>query len=174
MPRRYHPVSPGRFSASRKPASFEELKTAYLHHLALRNLSTLTIGQNEQAIRFFAAFLEHERIRSVLDVNAGSLEQYKAELAAYRTRKGMSLRPGTLRARVFIIQGWFRWLAKKGFVPYDPVASVKAPRRAKHLPKGVMSVEEVKKIMSQPDIYQFPEPASSTTALQLRVIHERQ
>ena len=152
MPKRYYPAWSGKFVSRRKPPGFEELKSAYLQHLTLRNLSPLSIRQNEQAIRLFAAFLKEQRVATVLDVDAESLERYKVELMAYRTRKGTALIPGTVRARVFIIQSWFRWLCRKGFIPHDPIAGVKPPRRAKKLPKGVMTVEEIKQVMAQPDI----------------------
>lgn len=153
MPKRHYPAWSGKFVSRRKLPSFEELKTGYLQHLTLRNLSPLSIKQNEQALRLFAAFLREQGVATVLDVEAETLERYKVELAAYRTRKGTSLLPATVRARVFIIQGWFRWLCRKGFIPHDPVSGVKPPRRSKKLPKGVMTVEEIKKVLAQPDLH---------------------
>ena len=66
MPKRYYPAWSGKFVSRRKPPSFEELKSAYLQHLTLRNLSPLSIKQNEQAIRFFAAFLIEHGVATVL------------------------------------------------------------------------------------------------------------
>ena len=131
---------------------FEAYKVAYLQHLTLRNLSPLTIGQNEQAIRFFVNYLSANGILSVHRVSRETLEQYKAHLRAYKGRRGQLLRLGTIRSRLQIIQLWFHYLKRKGLIQGEPIADVKLPYAERTLPRGVMNFEEIKKIMAQPDL----------------------
>ena len=135
-----------------KVPDFETLKTAYLHHLTLRNLSPLTINQNEQAIRLFIGFLQANGIRSILQVSADTMERYKADMTAYRTKKGLPLCLNTLRARLFIVLGWLKFLRKKGIVTGEPVFDVQPPPMVKRLPRGVLTTDEIKRIMAQPDL----------------------
>lgn len=132
-------------------AGFEAQKDAYLRHLTLRNLTDLTRRQNEQAIRLFTAWLQEQSIFSVHRVTRQTVEQYKAALMAQRTRRGAALSFNTVRSRLFIIQGWFAWLRKKGWIGLDPARDVQAPPRVKRLPRGVMTEEEIKAVMSKPD-----------------------
>lgn len=131
---------------------FESHKKAFLEHLMLKNMKTLTIRQNDLALRVFIGWLDNKRITAVQQVDQNVFEEYKAWLSEYRSRKGELLGAGTVRERIFTPQRWFAWLKKKGVLAYDPIAFVKPPRRKKLLPKGVMRPDEIRKVMEQPDL----------------------
>ncbi|MFA6253472.1 MAG: tyrosine-type recombinase/integrase [Patescibacteria group bacterium] len=132
--------------------NFETLRTIYVQHLQLRNFSALGIKQVEQYIRLFTAYLKGNDISSVHQVSADTFEQYKAYLSAYQSRKATPLSLNTIRARVFAVQRWFRFLRKRGILSFDTIAGVKAPPRVRLLPRGVMTPEEIRKVMAQPDL----------------------
>lgn len=67
-------------------------------------------------------------------------------------RRGAPLHFDTIRGRLFIVQRWFAYLKKKGRITSDPIADVEPPPRVKRLPRGVMSREEIAKVMAQPDL----------------------
>ncbi|MBI5594912.1 MAG: tyrosine-type recombinase/integrase [Elusimicrobia bacterium] len=123
-----------------------------MQHLTLRNLSTLSIRQSEQGIRFFVAWLEGKSIPNLHGVGRETFEQYKAELMASQNRRGMPLNFNTVRGRLFIVQRWFAYLKRKGFIITNPIENVKPPPRVKRLPRGVMSTQEIAKVMAQPDL----------------------
>lgn len=131
---------------------YESLKAAFVQHLRLKNLSPLGIRQQEQGIRFFIAWLEQNGVASVYQVGRDTLEQYKAYLMGYRTRKGTELSPNTIRARIFIPQRWFKFMRKRGVIPSDPISDVQAPRYVKNLPRGIMTQQEIRAVMAQPDL----------------------
>lgn len=145
-------LQPVPHTAAPATAGFEALKLAYLQHLTLRNLAVLSRRQNEQAIRLFVAWLEAQAVFSVQRVGRELVERYKAELMAYRTKKGTQLNFNTIRGRLFILQRWFAWLRKKGWVAADPAADIRVPPRVKRLPRGVMTVAEIRAVMDQPDL----------------------
>lgn len=126
-------------------------KEAYLRHQTLKNLTRLSIRQNEQAIRFFIAWLREQNIYAVHRVTRQTIEQYKAALMSQRSRRGGTLSFNTVRGRLFIIQLWFAWMRKKGWIGLDPARDVQAPPPVKHLPRGVMTEEEVRAVMAKPD-----------------------
>lgn len=152
MYRGFYPVpSAAKPSGRLKVPDFETAKTAYIHHLTLRNLSPLGISQVERDIRLFIGFLEDLGVRSIVQVDADVMERYKAHMTAYRTRKGMPLCLNTVRARLFTALRWLKFLRKKGVLLAEPV-DVQPPPRVKRLPRGVLTPDEVKAVMAQPDL----------------------
>ncbi|MEQ1918227.1 MAG: tyrosine-type recombinase/integrase [Elusimicrobiota bacterium] len=135
--------------------SLDALKTAWLQHMKLRNLSPLTVGQRRQELGLFLDFLQKAGVQSVHQINRETLERFKLEISGHKTRRGTTLTVGVVRARVFAVQGWFRFLKKRGVIKTDPLAGVEVPREAKILPRGVFSHEELRRIMAQPDLHSF-------------------
>lgn len=132
-------------------AGLEAQKDTYIRHQTLKNLRPLTRRQNEQAIRLFIAWLQEQNIFSVHRVTRQTVEQYKAALMAQRSRRGAALSFNTVRGRLFVIQGWFAWMRKKGWIGADPARDVQVPPRVKSLPRGIMTEDEVKVVMAKPD-----------------------
>lgn len=133
------------------PESLEVLKTRYLGHLQLRNLSPLTVRQENLALRLFIAFLEARGIFSVHAVGHPTIEAYKIAMMAQKTKYGVPLTAATVRGRLLSVQGWFRFLRKKGVLRRDPASEVQAPRCGRRLPAGVMSEAEVRAVLALPD-----------------------
>lgn len=133
-------------------AGFESLKQAFLEHLTLKNIRPLSVKQNNLALRVFIGWLNGKGIKDVEQVDRNLFESYKAWLTEYLNRKGEPLAVQTIRERILTPQRWFAWLKKKGVIIYDPIAGVKAPRYKKHLPRGVMRIDEIRKVMEQPDL----------------------
>lgn len=133
------------------PEGLDALRLRYLRHLQLKNLSPLTVKQEDQAIRFFHAYLRAEGIERVQDVVRDTVEAYKAHMQAARTRAGLPLASETVRGRLFIVQRWFLFLRRKGILLRDPAATVQAPRHQRRPLAGVMSQDEVLDVLKQPD-----------------------
>jgi len=132
--------------------AFEAQEAAYLQSAKLRNLLPLTIRQLDLAMRLFVAFARCQGITEAGRVDGALVERYKTHLMNCRTRKGTPLRVNTVRERLFMVQGWFDFMKKKGLLAYNPAAEVAPPRLAKQLPRGVLRPDEVEKVMSLPDL----------------------
>jgi integrase/recombinase XerD len=132
-------------------AGLEAQKEAYLRHQTLKNLTRLSLRQNEQAIRLFIVWLHEQDIYSVHRVTRQTVERYKAALMSQPSRRGPALSFNTVRGRLFILQRWFAWMRKKGWIGLDPARDVQAPPMVKRLPRGVMTEAEVRAVMAKPD-----------------------
>lgn len=139
-------------AAPQGPEGLEALKHRYLRHLGLKNFSPFTVRQQEQTLRFFIAYLGERGVKKVADVRPATVEGFKAHMMAHRTRAGLPLTANTIRGRLFVVFDWFRFLKKKGLVVRDPAVDVQAPSREHRLPTGIMSEEEVRQVMAQPDL----------------------
>lgn len=131
---------------------FESLKKAFLEHLTLRNLSALTVRQTDLAIRVFLGWLDTKGVNDIYQVDQNLFEEYKVWLSVYRNRKGDLLANRTMMDRLFMPQRWFAWLKKKGVLVRDPIAGVKPPKEKRHLPRGVMRPDEIRRVMEQPNL----------------------
>lgn len=133
------------------PESLDALRHRYQRHLQLRNLSPLTVAQEDQAIRFFIAHLTGLGVDRIHAVTREQIEAYVEAMRGHRTRTGQALSTETIRGRLFIVQRWFLFLRKKGVIPRDPAAAIQAPRRQPRPLAGVMSQDEVLDVLRLPD-----------------------
>jgi integrase/recombinase XerD len=130
----------------------ERLKALYLQHLTLRNLSIFTIRQMEQSLRLFLGFLASQGINHVSEVDRRHFEAYKVHMSGYVTLRGQQLARGTVRSRLFNVQGWFRFMRKRGFLPTNPIADVQPPRHVRRLPAGVLRPDEIRRVFDIPNL----------------------
>lgn len=134
------------------PEGLDALKHRYLRHLGLKNFSPFTVRQHEQTLRFLIGYLGQKGVKNVADVRFATVEGFKAHMMAHRTRAGVPLSMNTIRGRLFVVFDWFRFLKKKGLVVRDPVADIQVPNKEHRLPVGILSEEEVRHVMAQPDL----------------------
>lgn len=131
---------------------FEAQKAAYLQHARLKNYSPLTIRQLDLGLRVFIAFALSQGAADAGQTDGAIIERYKSHLMAHLTRKGTVLGVNTVRERLFCVQGWFRFMKKKGLLAFDVAAEVAPPRRVRGFPKGVLRPDEVETVMSLPNL----------------------
>lgn len=131
----------------------DKLKDDYLGHLTLREFSPLTRRQIDLSLRIFLGFLKGRGIFEIQKVERQTIEDYKAYLSVgFLGRRGKPLVVGTVQSRLYNVQGWFKWLKKKGFVYSDPAEGVKRPKCVKRLPRGVLTKDEIRRVMEQPNL----------------------
>lgn len=130
-----------------------EHEVSYLDRLKLRGLSKSSIGQEHQNLRFFIGFMRRKKFFELDAVDRAAFERYRDYLMGeYRMGNGKTLDVMTVQSRIFSVQRWFRFLRKKGVLAFDPIADVRAPRRKKRLPSGILSFEEIERLMRLPDL----------------------
>lgn len=130
-----------------------EREVSYLEHMKLRNLSPRSIEQEEQNIRVFLGFMRRKKIFELEDVDRAAFERYRDYLMTeYLTREKKRLDVSTARGRMFSIQRWFRFMRKKGMLAFGSISDVKAPRRKRRLPGGILRPEEIERVMRFADL----------------------
>jgi len=87
------------------------------------------------------------------------LERYQRHLFLKRKKNGAPLSATTQASRVTPIRKWFRWLTRNNRVLYNPAADLDLPKVEERLPKHVLTIEEVERVLNLPD---------TTTALGVR------
>jgi integrase/recombinase XerD len=80
------------------------------------------------------------------------MESYQRHLFKYRKANGEPLVISSQIRRLGTVSGFFKYLASKHYVIYNPVAELKMPRKDVRLPSQVLNPDEVEQIMIQPDL----------------------
>lgn len=132
-------------------SELEELKDKYLEHLLINNFSECTIKNANYAIIGLSRFLKSKRISRIADVTTEILQEYQVSLKErIQEKNGKPLAKATIIGKLQPIKEYFRWLAKNSIILYDPTTDMEIPIQKKELPKTILTIEEVEKVLSIP------------------------
>jgi len=124
----------------------------YLEHLGVRGYRPQGM---QTAARYIGDFIEWASERGVAhpsQVSRAVLERYERFLYHYRKRNGDPLSIASRRCKLVPLRGFFKWLTRAGHIPANPAADLELPRRLKRLPRVVLSVNEVERVMASVDL----------------------
>ena len=125
---------------------FEELKT--------RNYSELTLITREAQLAMFIRWCHERDLRRPEQIDRDLLERFRRVLFNYRKKNGKPLAISNQAAHLSSLRVFFRWLAKKRYMHYNPACELELPRVPQALPRDILSVKEVEQVLSEPDLSQ--------------------
>ncbi|AUX71698.1 site-specific tyrosine recombinase XerC [Erwinia pyrifoliae] len=134
------------------PKSLYALLLRFVKWRRERNWSETTLKvQTHHGYRFIC-WAQERGIHHAADVTRPVLERWQRHLYRYRKGNGEPLSPRTQRTALQPLQVWFRWLAKQNLILANPAADLELPRLEKHLPRTILSVEQVEDIVNLCDL----------------------
>ena len=120
----------------------------YADHSHTR-LGERTAPEYLRRLHFFMAWLA-ERGVELVDVRADDLDAYQAHLYAKRKMNGEPYSMGHQVNSLHAVRHFFRFLARRGYLVHDPSTTLRMPRMDDRLPRVILSVREVRKILAAP------------------------
>lgn len=123
----------------------------YLEGIAVLNFSPGTLKYHDGNIRRFALWCEERGINTPQEVTKPVLERYQKHLYYYRKANGEPLSFHSQQVMLVSLKGFFRWLTQQNHLLYNPASELKLPKPAKQLPRTILSVETVARLLAQPD-----------------------
>jgi integrase/recombinase XerD len=136
----------------RDPDSLYHYLQRFLAWLAERQYSPKTIVNREELLRVFIAWLDERGIRRPQEVTKPIIERYQSHLFVYRKKDGQPLSARTQHGHITPIRAWFKWLAKRNFILYNPASDLDLPRLDRRLPRNVLTVKEAETVLAVPDV----------------------
>jgi integrase/recombinase XerD len=124
----------------------------FLEARRTRHYSPRTIEWNENELRFFITWCEERSLHNPTEITRPILERYQRWLYYYRTKAGRPLSIASQHKRLAGVLAFFRWLAKSNLILFNPASELELPRLDRRLPREVLSIAEVERIMSLPDV----------------------
>jgi integrase/recombinase XerD len=126
----------------------ELLMYEHLDALRVRGYSEFTVKNRLVHIGFFIEWAYEHGLREPIEVTRPVLERYQRYLFFYRKKNGEPLTFRSQHARLVPLRVWFRWMTRQNHILHNPASEIDLPRLGRTLPKTILSVEEVERIMT--------------------------
>jgi integrase/recombinase XerD len=104
--------------------------------------------------RYIRDFIEWADARSVTHpqhVTQAVLERYQRWLYHYRKRDGAPLSIASQRSKLIPLRVFFKWLTRTAQIPANPAAELDLRKKIRRLPRHVLTITEVERVMSGAD-----------------------
>jgi integrase/recombinase XerD len=124
---------------------------AHFEAMLVTGYSADTVRARRIAIRRFIAWCEERGIRQPADVTRAVLERYRRHLFYYRKPDGAPLTLGSQYGALAPLKTWFKWLARENHILYNPASELDLPKLPRHLPRAILSIQEVEAILAEAD-----------------------
>jgi integrase/recombinase XerD len=121
----------------------------FISYLKKLNVAERTVREYPYQLRFFFQFLSDNGIDLISQVTKGVIQEYQTYLYYYE-KKGRKFSFATQHCKLSVVKTFFRFLVREDYLPYDPSAAIELPRRKKLLPRGILTVSEVMKVLDAP------------------------
>lgn len=134
------------------PHSMRSMMAGYLEHMAVRGYNEQSVEYRAQCLHYFATWCEERGLTKAQEVTRPILQRYQRWLFYYRKKNGQPLGISTQYSRLVVMCVFFRWATRQNFLLYNPASELELPRTEKRLPKAILTIEEVEKVLAQPDL----------------------
>ncbi len=112
-----------------------------------------TVESYQYDLKFFIEWLYDRGINRAQDVTKRVMDRYQRHLSrVVRKTDNQPISPTTRHHRLVRASKFFDWLMKNEYLLYNPAVNIVLPKISKRLPRQILTVEEVERIMSQPNL----------------------
>jgi integrase/recombinase XerD len=130
--------------------SFIALIPGYLEDCLARGQSDRTVEGKRSSLLAFARWCSARNLHCPYQVTEEHLEEYQGYLHAYRQPlNSKPLDSATQRKRLTDVKLLFRRLKRQRKLLVDPGLDFELPRVPRRLPQGILTVEEIERILDQ-------------------------
>jgi integrase/recombinase XerD len=125
----------------------------YLRWAEVSRLSPTSVESRSRGLGRFVTWAHERGLRHPREFTRPVLEAYQRHLYLARSqRDGQPLGLRTQEQLIAALRGWCKWLTREGHIPANPAADLELPRMPRTLPRVLLSVEQVRRLMGQPDV----------------------
>src|SRR3974390_2298610 len=127
--------------------------TRYMHEhfdwMRVSGYAEDTVRARRVAIRRFITWCEERALRDPKEITKPILERYQRHLYYHRKDDGRPMTLGSQLGCLAPLKTFFKWLAKENHIPYNPASEITLPQPPKHLPRVILSVQEIEAILRE-------------------------
>ena len=99
----------------------------------------------------FLLFLTSEKVERVVDVDTKTLIRFQIYLSTLQNKKGKVYSPASQNHAMSAVRRYFKLLRRRGEVFFNPADGLEGVKTAQTLPRNILSVEEMVKLLDQPN-----------------------
>lgn len=117
------------------------------------NYSKRTIEHRAYSGRRFIAWCDQRGLTRPHDITRPILERYRQHLYHYRKDNGAPLTVISQTTHLAQLKALFKWLARENHILHNPASELEMPRTGRRLPKHLLTVEEIERILNQTHVH---------------------
>jgi integrase/recombinase XerD len=125
---------------------------AHLAGLAATNYAVSTVRSRRTSLRHFLTWAEARDLTLPRQLSLAVLEQYQQALSTLRKPDGRRRSWGTQAEQLVALKGFLRWCTRTHVLRHNPAQELLLPKRPQRLPRTVLSVHEVERVLAQCDV----------------------
>ncbi|MBI3998674.1 MAG: site-specific tyrosine recombinase XerD [Armatimonadetes bacterium] len=127
-----------------RPAALEAAREAFLTYvLTERGLARHSVEAYARDLADFIAFAGRREVNAPEDIHRATITLYLLWLR----RRGLA--PSSVARRLSALRGWTAFMLREGLIADDPALDLMPARLPRRLP-GVLTVDEVERLLAQP------------------------
>jgi len=121
------------------------------HRRALARSESNIQTEHGNLMRFFA-FLEQEGVDELNKVDSKVILNFQIHLSTLKNTHGKLYHPQTQNVHLVSVRNLFKYLRRKGLVFINPTDGIEYARAPEPLPRTVLTVEEMERLLEQPKL----------------------
>ncbi|HEV2718497.1 MAG TPA: tyrosine-type recombinase/integrase [Thermoanaerobaculia bacterium] len=125
--------------------------TAEMH---ARNWSEHTITGYRYRLQWFVNYLteHHAEVTTIAEITREVIAAFQLWMCQRETSRGTAFSPSSQRATLAAVKSFFDFSTSERIVLLDPTRAAELPKVGRRLPRGVLSANEMRRLMRQPDL----------------------
>jgi integrase/recombinase XerD len=124
----------------------------FLEDRETRGYSAKSLEQNQWGLDYLLDFLKTRDEADLNAITADTLHKYQLHLYTAAGKRGKPLSLASQMHSLVSVRVFFQWLTRRGRILADPSTGIQLPKQKQPLPRGVMTLREVEKILAMPDV----------------------
>ncbi len=133
------------------PLDLQPLIKAFIKYQETVDKAPATIEGYRTTLRYWQNYLVAQHISTLADITPRIAAGFQAWVYNYRTRFGGPFKVTSQISILNKVQVFCQYLAKTGKILCNPAEAIKLPRKPKRLPAVMLTANDMRKLLSQPD-----------------------
>lgn len=125
----------------------------FIEHLRATGKSAGTIYSRRICLQRFIAYCSDRNLTSIQAISENELIKFLVYLRQVRKENEAPLTASRLRNYTISIKLFFKYAYEQGQLLTDPAAQIEIPKKAQTLPKAVLTVREIERILEKPEVH---------------------
>jgi integrase/recombinase XerD len=131
---------------------FEIYLARFIEWIKAQGWSERTLESYTADIRSFIDYIVNETTAKFLpEIDAKVLTAFQTWLYHKESKRGKRLSLSSQHTKLVAVRTFFRFLYENDLIITNPSVALSLPKKRKSLPKGVLSEQQIEKLLEQPD-----------------------
>jgi integrase/recombinase XerD len=132
--------------------NLNELFFAFMEQMKVRRYAKATLTEYSRYVRRFLDYLRQNEIADLRGVTREILTAYRAGVIGFKDDKGRGYSTSAVSARIRSVKRFFEYLEEANHILINPSEHIKEPKKETRLPRVVLTEEEARKVLDQPNL----------------------